>query len=232
MTINESFLDKYNFLESLLSKIFVPKDNNFGLVSILERLSVEPHSTYINTLRDTRNLLVHSTRIKQSQPFQVTLEVENYLDEIIHFVQRNKSQLKKKYYNKYCSQVLSANKTKLGLVPKSPTTTPPTRILPNHSQISREPKKKPIIDTIVNVIIKKIKNLKYEKSRSKGINHNKNNINHEKVTEAISIIKKWSTRDKEAIFNTFGGKRNFLKSLNQQLAEVLVEQGVDVRNYR
>ena len=225
MNINERFLNKYNFLESILSKNFFPKDNPFGVISILERLSIEPHSTHLKTLRETRNLLVHSTRIKSSQPFFVSYKVEEYLDEIISFVQTNESNLHEQYIKHYIKKNITHS-------PKTGKTM--TNMI---SEIYSSPEEKKTITPTKKSFFKKKKiKIKSFNSPQKNIPFRKKNestnseynYQQKSIKEAISIIKKWSNSDKIAILNSYSIKRNIFKSLNQQLAEVLINAKVTI----
>lgn len=179
-------------MESLLSKIFIPKNNSYGLISILERLSVEPHATHLSTLRETRNLLVHSTRIKQSQPFHVTQQVDQYLDDIIRFVEKYKTTLHKQYLEKYEHQ------------PKEIASSTPNSINPTRNYV-------PL----------------------KLIRQGQDNYRKRRIKEVLAIIKHWSTPDKQIILAEYRRKRSLFKSLDQELAEALVEANDDdVEKYR
>jgi hypothetical protein len=51
---------------------------------------------------------------------------------------------------------------------------------------------------------------------------NKTNDREIQIKETIKNIRHWSKWDKLAIFESYGGRRNLFKSLDRQLAELLV----------
>lgn len=98
LTINQRFLDKYNYLDALVSDLLQPREmKGPSPMVIFERIIPEPHSIHLQTIRKTRNILVHSKRLSGSQPFIVSEKVEHYLDEMLTFVKTNKKDLKNRY---------------------------------------------------------------------------------------------------------------------------------------
>lgn len=98
LTINQRFLDKYNYLDALVSDLLQPREmKGPSPMVIFEKIIPEPHSIHLQTIRKTRNILVHSKRLSGSQPFIVSEKVEHYLDEMLTFVKTNKKDLKNRY---------------------------------------------------------------------------------------------------------------------------------------
>lgn len=79
LTISQRFLDKYNYVDALVSHPLQPREyKGPSPMVIFEKIIPEPHSIHPQTIRKTRNILVHSKILSGSQSFIVSGKVDHY----------------------------------------------------------------------------------------------------------------------------------------------------------
>lgn len=192
MSNNFKFLNQYNKLEATLSNIFFPNANKYGYLSILERLVDGDISQIIKTIRETRNMMVHNSQIKNKSVFNVSKESIKFLGDIEKYIDKNRARLRQLYTIKYASNTIHPNKAsklKVSNVPEGMMA----------DQINKE---------LIN-----------DKLFKKGANVKGNKL----IDITISMVKKWSKKDKLSTLEQYNTKYNKLFSLDRQVAEVLLK---------
>jgi hypothetical protein len=224
LTINERFLSKYEFLESLLKKIFFPKDNSFDVVSILEKLIIAPHSTRLISLRKKKDSLLHSSHIKNSKTFFINYQVEEQLDEIITYVQSNEASLHDLYIKEYIYSNGYHNKksNKESATEKQGFRQPLSDNPIAKKERARKRESWFLIFKALSKVFGWITKMT-DKRPSYRNSYLKYDDENTKIKETIRVIRDWSNADKTAILTAYNKKRRTFKSLNKQLAEVLVK---------
>ena len=183
---------------------------------------MEPHATHLATVRETRNLLVHSTLINDSQPFEVTPEIEQYLSDIVHFAKVNRAVLHREYIKKYVRNT----EHKKFIRRES------DNLVGSHIINQEQPTSRQIVDRQKKVTSNRVipsepysytaKEISKSILRDNLFGSKKGEDTNKLLNVTIRMIKNWSPSDKRAILDTYGVSKNFFKNINRQVAETLI----------